>query len=164
VEIKYLTLKEFAAKEFVFVNFEPRWRANLKPKTIGSAMERESIMKFIIIVAVLLVTPVCSFADGSELLEECEAALDPGTGDTNVPGAMFCLGMMQGITNTNTFYQTFFKNTALFCLPERGIRNIEAARIVVKYLRDHPAELDRNESVLALSALTDAYPCKRAKP
>lgn len=77
---------------------------------------------------------------------------------------MFCLGMMQEITNTNMFYQTFFKSDALLCLPERGIRNIEAARVVVKCLRDHPSELQRNECVLALSALTDAYPCKHAKP
>jgi len=74
---------------------------------------------------------------------------------------MFCAGFMQGITNTNLLYQTILKSDAQFCLPDWGISNSYAARIVVKHLRDYPEELHRNEFVLATWALKVAFPCKK---
>ena len=74
---------------------------------------------------------------------------------------MFCAGFMQGITNMNLLYQTVLKSDAQFCLPEWGISNSYAARIVVKQLRDYPEELHRNEFVLAIWALNVAFPCKK---
>src|SRR4029434_7782757 len=58
-------------------------------------------------------------------------------------------------------YQQVLKLDAQFCLPEWGISNSYAARIVVKHLRDYPEEIHRNEFVLALLAVNVAFPCKK---
>jgi hypothetical protein len=82
--------------------------------------------------------------------------------DSSLSGEMmFCAGFMQGITNMNLLYQEVLKSDAQFCLPEWGISNSYAARIVVKHLRDYPEELHRNEFVLAIWALNVAFPCKK---
>jgi hypothetical protein len=49
---------------------------------------------------------------------------------------------------------------ALFCTPESGITNDQAARVVVKYLREHPERLHEKESLLAMAAFAEAFPCK----
>ncbi len=60
---------------------------------------------------------------------------------------------MQRMTQTNLAYQSVLNDNAQFCLPAGGITNGQAARIVVKYLRDHPEDLHRNEFVLAFGPL-----------
>ncbi|HXV80326.1 MAG TPA: Rap1a/Tai family immunity protein [Candidatus Binatia bacterium] len=121
-------------------------------------------MKVIVIVLTLLIPAWC-YADGNELLKRC--ALLVSYTDSEWPDSpssgemMFCAGFMQGITNTNLLYQQVLKSDAEFCLPEWGISNSYAARIVVKHLRDYPEELHRNEFVLAIWALRMAFPCKK---
>ena len=121
-------------------------------------------MKLALIVLVLLIPAWCG-ADGNELLRRCSLLVsytDSEMPETSLSGEMmFCAGFMQGITNTNLLYQQVLKSDAEFCLPEWGISNSHAARIVVKQLRDHPEELHRNEFVLAIWALNVAFPCKK---
>ena len=121
-------------------------------------------MKVILIVLVLLF-PAWSYADGKELLKRCDllvSYMDSDKPDISFSGdMMFCAGFMQGITNTNLLYQQVLKSDAQFCLPELGISNSQAARIVVKHLRDYPEELHRNEFVLAIWALNVVFPCKK---
>ena len=121
-------------------------------------------MKTILIVLMLLV-PVSCYADGNELLKRCDlfvSYVDAESSDTaSSSEMMFCAGFMQGITNMNLLYQLVLKSDAQFCLPEWGISNSHAARIVVKHLRDYPEELHRNEFVLAIWALNVAFPCKK---
>ena len=121
-------------------------------------------MKVILIIFMLLIPAWC-YADGNELLKRCDSLVsytDSESSDISPSGEMmFCVGFMQGITNTNLLYQTILKSDAQFCLPEWGISNSQAARIVVKHLRDYPEELHRNEFVLAIWALKEAFPCKK---
>lgn len=121
-------------------------------------------MKTILILLMLFI-PVSCYADGNELLKRCDlfvSYVDAESSDT-APSSemMFCAGFMQGITNMNLLYQLVLKSDAQFCLPEWGISNTHAARIVVKHLRDYPEELHRNEFVLAIWALNVAFPCKK---
>jgi hypothetical protein len=124
----------------------------------------EAAMKVILIVLILLIPAWC-YADGNELLKRCGSLVsytDSESSDISLSGEMmFCAGFMQGITNTNLLYQLVLKSDAQFCLPEWGISNSYAARIVVKHLRDYPEELHRNEFVLAIWALNVAFPCKK---
>ena len=121
-------------------------------------------MKIILTILMLLIPAWC-YADGKELLKSCSllvSYMDGETPDITPSGEMmFCAGFMQGITNMNLLYQTILKSDAQFCLPEWGISNSYAARIVVKHLRDYPEELHRNEFVLATWALKVAFPCKK---
>jgi len=90
--------------------------------------------------------------------------MDSDKPDVSLSGEMmFCAGFMQGITNMNLLYQQVLKSDAQFCLPELGISNGQAARIVVKHLRDYPEELHRNEFVLAIWELNVAFPCKKER-
>ena len=126
-------------------------------------------MKVIFIVLILLIPAWC-YADGKELLKRCSLLVeytDSDSPDLSLSGEslsgemMSCAGFMQGITNMNLLYQQVLKLDAQFCLPEWGISNSYAARIVVKHLRDYPEELHRNEFVLAIWALNVAFPCKK---
>jgi len=121
-------------------------------------------MKVILIVLMLLIPAWC-YADGNELLKRCSLLVeytDSESPDISLSGEMmFCAGFMQGITNMNLLYQQALKSDAQFCLPEWGISNSHAARLVMKHLRDYPEELHRNDFVLAIWALRVAYPCKK---
>jgi hypothetical protein len=112
--------------------------------------------------AIVVANP-CYAADGNALLAKCNTALNlvdgiSTGGDSGDIG--FCFGMMQGITFMNGAYGVMLNKKAIFCPPSSGITNIQAARIVVKYLRDHPEELHENEGILAMKAFIAVYPCK----
>jgi Rap1a immunity proteins len=122
-------------------------------------------MKVILTILMLLIPSWCH-ADGNTLLKQCGllvSFMDGGKPDVASSGdLMFCAGFMQGIMNMNRLYQRVLKSDAQFCLPEGGIPNGQAARIVVKYLREFPEELHRNEFVLAFWAFQAAFPCKKS--
>jgi Rap1a immunity proteins len=112
-------------------------------------------------------------ADSNVLLRQCGAAverLDRGVaewGMRDLPkydDSSFCIDFVQGITQSNLLYEGILKDRvkdkAQFCLPSGGITNAQAARVVVKYLRDHPEELHRHEFTLAFWAFKDAFPCQ----
>ncbi len=134
-------------------------------------------MKTVILTGILLVLllPAWAFADGNRLLRQCGslvAFLDGAPADTSGEvldllekhgEVSLCLGFIQGITQTNLLYQRVLDENAQFCLPAGGITNGQAARIVVKYLRDHPEDLHRHEFVLAFRAFKEAFPCKNAR-
>lgn len=102
-------------------------------------------------------------ADGNGLLAECNLvvrAMDNGEMPSTRDGLKVgkCLGLVQGITNLNMVYQVTDRGSALFCLPDDGINNGQAARIVVKYMKENPSELHKEDSLIAIAAFIDAYP------
>ena len=107
-------------------------------------------MKVILIVLMLLV-PGWGYADGNRLLKQCGFVVSlmdgpkPKLSTESFGEMMFCMGFLQGITNLNLVYQVGLKSDARFCLPEEGISNGQAARIVVKFLRNYPEELHKKE-------------------
>jgi len=50
-----------------------------------------------------------------------------------------------------------------YCAPE-GITLGQRARVIVKYLRDHPKDLNLSGGLLAMVAMNEAYPYPKAKP
>ncbi|MNR61896.1 hypothetical protein D3C85_1837700 [compost metagenome] len=66
---------------------------------------------------------------------------------------------MQGVVSTVYFYSDELKKDAKFCLPG-NVTNSQMVRIVVKYLKDNPKNLNEGRTGLVWSALKDAYPCK----
>ena len=118
----------------------------------------------VVLIVLMLFLPAWCYADGNELLKRCGLLVEYTDSESpDIPLSsemMFCAGFMQGITNMNLLYQQVLKADAQFCLPEWGISNSYAARVVVKHLRAYPEELHRNEFVLAIWALRVAFPCK----
>ena len=74
-------------------------------------------------------------------------------------GIGFCFGLMEGITFSNELYKLRAPGKEFLCLPKGGVTNGQAARVVLRYLRDHPEQLHEKASFLAVLALRDAFPC-----
>jgi hypothetical protein len=104
--------------------------------------------------------------DGNDLLQKCnnvirifeEGTIEPT--ENMLADSSFCSGMMQGMTNTIIFFDAFQVTQNIVCLPENGISNGQAAKVVIKYLQEHPEQLHVADSGLAFLALMDAFPCK----
>ena len=129
-------------------------------------MKHNRIGLLTVIVFFSLLLPVwCSGAegDGNSLLSECGAAVDyldaKPVDNRQLASGSFCLGLMQGILHMDQIY-SFENGSGLICEPD-GFNTAQAARIVVKYLREHPEELHQSSSILAFVALRAAFPCKQ---
>ena len=123
----------------------------------------------ILVAAMLLsLSPVTSLAntgDGNEVLKQCSALVRTADGGNNgsddLSGTAYCAGLMTGITSTMTIWNTTREKAGMiriWCPP--AITSQQAARIVVKYMNEHPDDLHRTGAYLVMSALQDAYPCE----
>ena len=116
----------------------------------------------LVVASLLVASPKISFGveAGTILLDECRQALKgPDSYGLNFIAAARCFGYLEGITNTNFWYQRMKTDTA-FCLPENSITNNEAATIVVKYLEKHPEDLRKPKFLLVLDAFKESFPCR----
>ena len=136
-----------------------------------SCVKRHTATVALLVVVAVLSLPSRCFAatkdDGNQLLKSCEAALTVADGVVQtLEGSLmagFCLGFVQGMSQMNDFYvSNTQKGRILFCTPD-GVTSGQAARLVVKYLRDHPELLHEDEFVLAVWALNVAFPCANKK-
>lgn len=117
---------------------------------------------------ITLFTPLVAGADGNKLLKQCSTTLTKIQSKKSNPNKIepdYCLGLLQGIIGSEIIHKTFadkesYKKIRQFCAPNKGIHHIHAARIVVKYLKEHPAALKRNEVILSIMALKAAFPCE----
>jgi len=100
-----------------------------------------------------------TFAGGNDILNQCTAAQRAlnGDEDVNYSDAMFCVGLVQGVTSTLILTQ--LTGHALTCIPEDGIRTEQVVRIFIKYLSANPEQLHHNETYLVVHALQEAFPC-----
>jgi 2-methylcitrate dehydratase PrpD len=89
---------------------------------------------------------------GNKLLEECEA--------TEPFRQAFCLGYIMGVTDVDGMDGAAFPERRRTCVPE-DVTNGQLLDILVKYLKNHPEERHYSAAVLAIKAITKAFPCKR---
>ena len=111
--------------------------------------------------------PSPATADGKKLLKQCETIVAYREGKnisklstTDTEEAIYCLGYIQGTIDTNNFYQTSIGDNAMFCTPDGKLKGLDAAKVVINYLRERPESLHEKESFLVQSALSDKFPCK----
>ncbi len=122
-------------------------------------MKKSYIILIVIILLAGFATNVES-NDGSDLLTYCNKAIDAFEGkpmDDFSSGQ--CLGMLYAIGYTNYVSSIKYKNKPLFCTPP--VQMMKSARIVVKYLKDHPEKLHEEAVGLAVEALSEAFPCNK---
>ena len=131
----------------------------MNPKTIAA----------LVVVLIFSAPDWCIADDGNKLLADCEAGINIADENAKSPdttkscGAGRCLGFLQGVIEMHEFYRVDRpKGDSLFCLPNEATY-VQYARIVVKYLRDHPEELHKDDFVLAVKALVVAFPCTNKK-
>lgn len=104
--------------------------------------------------------------DGNFLLSKCNAALRVMDGEkisakTDQFGIGQCFGMVEGVRNTLVLLNEYVDGGLKICWPESGIPNGQAIRILVKYLKEHPADLNDDQTLITMMAFKDAYPCKK---
>jgi len=126
---------------------------------------------FVAVIFFLLCTSSAfgSSTDGNEVLRKCQTAIrvvDEGrlsAGDSS--DASWCMGWIEGVLDMNNLTGTIAdvtdsKKSALYFCASDGIKVGQAVRVVVKYLQDHPQQLDLPGTSLAVMALKIAFPCK----
>jgi len=101
--------------------------------------------------------------DGNELLSACQATIKFSEGDKKVSGVDVgqCVGIAEGVEGTVMVLNDSLPANLKTCYPETGTTNIQKARIVVKYLQEHPDQLHLPASALTLIAYKAAFPCKK---
>ena len=106
-----------------------------------------------------------AWADGNFLLQNCleaERLLERKPSEIDV-SAGYCIGMVQGVAQTMVFYDLAFKTSGMdappTCWPQ-PLKNQQLVRIVIKYLRDNPANLHAEPHILIMQSLRDAFKCK----
>ncbi len=108
-------------------------------------------------------------SDGNVLLHNCSLVVKMTDGDSVTSpidnlNAGVCMGLVRGIMDTMTLWRSVdhggaIDNTAMHgCIPD-SIKTIQGARIVVKYLDNHPERLQVPDTRLVLMAMVDAFPC-----
>lgn len=89
---------------------------------------------------------------GSFMLLACEATLSE---KRNVESGL-CMGILEGLRFGGS---TLEPKEIRFCVPDATSR-IKVVEVVVKWMRDHPKELDDSFMVIAVVALNEAWPCR----
>lgn len=111
--------------------------------------------------------PVGDARTGVQLLHECEVASNENANlsPAEEGQAEYCIAYLDGLTDAFAFWR--FDNDKHkgqvpppACIPT-GVTNFELAKVVVKYLNDHPNSLHDSYRVLAVVALQVAYPCNK---
>ena len=104
-----------------------------------------------------------AWADGNELLNNCNAALrvfdNQSHAVDDLTKAGFCLGYISGARDTLIFWQLTSPDAKRVCFPV-NVSIPQLIRVVVKYLNENPKDLNMEEIFLVLPAFKNAFPCK----
>lgn len=104
--------------------------------------------------------------DGAELLRACTAAMQMADGvqlgaDDSMR-AVWCVGYVSGVLDGLAVLGWKGGSTRV-CLPEKGITNDQAARLVVRYLRSHPDVLHESARASVVVAIAETFACKAGR-
>jgi hypothetical protein len=126
-------------------------------------------MKIIALLFAILLLPSVSYAgDGNELLNNCTKASKASDGEdvssSDYFGMGTCMGMIRGVIDAGDIINASAKlrgytKQNLYCVPVE-VSNVQATRVVVKYLKAHPEDLHQRDTTLTVLALKEAFPCK----
>jgi hypothetical protein len=116
-----------------------------------SVLNPMSIMRGIVLIAALILNSGSTFADdnGSAIymMRGCRDAV--ALKDNALSG--MCVGTIDGVS---------FGSAATICAPS-AVTVEQLLRVVVQYVDNRPTRMHESFKVLALEALTAAWPCKR---
>lgn len=98
--------------------------------------------------------------DGNQLIMQCAVTVKAveGAPVDRYYDVGYCLGLTQGVRQTMQYQNDELPAKYRTCFPE-GMTNGQGVRIVLKYLQDHPAELQDHAMFLVHRAYKAAYPC-----
>jgi Rap1a immunity proteins len=126
--------------------------------------------KLIIIFLLLFTSTFFSIAqaqeqDGSFFLQACDATVKQSDGGELSQQesllALYCASYISGFLDATSLTSFSTKGQKNICTPDQGIANDQAARILVKYLRENPELLHQSGRTSVYVALVQAFPCKK---
>ena len=114
----------------------------------------------------LLLVPVANGQgyDGAKFLRACSAEVKQQDGlqvsQEESIEALWCISYVSGFLDALAVSDSMAPARKAICLPQRGITTDQAARILVKYLRDNPEKLHQSGRISLFVALTKIFPCR----
>jgi hypothetical protein len=124
----------------------------------------------IVVLVFISARPALGEITGNDVLDRCQTSVrlydNNGAPVGEHLNAGWCSGWVSGtleLTKLHNEWTGFVKEkpTLLqFCVPDSGIPVIQAMRVVVKYLKEHPEQLHEDGMGLTVAALKDSFPCK----
>ncbi len=124
-----------------------------------------------LLVAFLTLCALPAFAgpDGNQILDKCQTTIrlydnnQEGSAQENLDSG-WCIGWVGSIVELNHMHLDTSEISGKpdlfqFCPPKQGLSGIQAIRVVVKFLQEHPEELHRRGVVLTIAALKQGFPC-----
>jgi hypothetical protein len=116
------------------------------------------------------VQPEALYESGDAFARECSPAdkqlgksISSSDLESVVNCSLYLVGFVQAVQFENsafTFVMTGQKHPLPFCLPA-GVENAQMVRIVLKYIREHPAEAHEPTPKLVMFVLHQSYPCRK---
>lgn len=101
--------------------------------------------------------------DSTQILRACTAAVLQADGvdvsNEQLIQSVYCSGYVGGVLDGLTV-MGWKGGTVKVCIPEDGIDNEQAIRIVVKHLRQHPELLHETARTSIMAAIGLAFQCK----
>lgn len=124
-------------------------------------------MKALFYILICLAASRAFATDGNNLLAVCSAVEIPSPSAINAQDISYCYGFIAGALETNYDWQSMVSHdgnhsydAGKLCVPGRTVTSIQSARIVLKYLRDHPENLHYSGSVIVHNAFHGAFSCQ----
>jgi hypothetical protein len=134
-------------------------------------MRTAALLVFVLITAGI---PASAETTGNDVLKDCQSAVrfldNNGAPTSELYDSGWCVGWLSSVLELTEIQKQWGElsdqkpqKPLQFCLPASGIPAIQAARIIVKYLKDHPEQLHLDGMGLTVAALKDSFPCGPAK-
>ncbi|MGF6637257.1 Rap1a/Tai family immunity protein [Paraburkholderia sp. MM6662-R1] len=110
------------------------------------------------------IQPVSASPTGEELLRACNAVVKQLDGaelsQEDMASGLWCTGYLSGFVDAVALTPPVVLGQRAVCLPTDGVSGGQLARIVTKWLREHPEHLHESGRTETLLALSWAFPCQ----
>ena len=164
-------MRAYVAPPNQAVNADAARKRRAAPVTSTLGVMRKAHMRTLTSLVLFLAssTFVCNAdaqgQDGTFFLQACGAAVKQSDGaqlsQEESLGALYCGSYVSGFLDGMSLAVGSTKSQRVVCLPERGITNDQAARLLVKYLRENPQTLHQSGRMSLYIALAKSFPCAK---
>jgi hypothetical protein len=117
--------------------------------TAAAAASRAAIAAAIVLMSI----QSAGALTGADLWNQCQTR-DEGS-SLNLACTAYIRGFVDGFVSANTLANIKIRT----CIPRAGVSVTQARLIIEKYLRENPQHLHQQAGLLAMSAITGAFPC-----
>ena len=130
------------------------------------------------LIVAVIVFPAVSYGEGSsdlytgnDLLNACKALIEGPESISNsslqakldwVSESEFCYGYIKGVVEWNGDYEKWLEDVPIkpiFCIGENQVEINQLVQIAIKFMNDHPEELNEKGITILNAAFSQAFPC-----